>query len=119
MAFLKVGLEVVALLPPQGVGRDQLEGTLAFAVDRLQQFGVLAVLLIDAFGCRRSGRPCTWRVSPLAPTAHMASATWMLNGDRNRFLPAWVPASLSYRRVAKSLRTVARCVHAGLLLVDS
>ena len=37
----------------------------------------------------------------------------MLNGDRNRFLPAWVPASLSYRRVAKSLRTVAAVVMAN------
>src|SRR5262249_40312422 len=30
----------------------------------------------------------------------------MLKGDRNRFLPAWVPASFSYRRMAKVLRAV-------------
>src|SRR5947209_7355462 len=36
----------------------------------------------------------------------MASATRMLNGERNRFLPTCVPASLSYRREAKSLRAV-------------
>ena len=47
----EVGLEVVALLPPQGVGRHQLERAVAVALDRLQQPGVLAVLLLDAFGC--------------------------------------------------------------------
>src|SRR5262245_26085785 len=36
----------------------------------------------------------------------MARATRMLNGERNRFLPAWVPANVAERWVAKSLRAV-------------
>ena len=67
--LLEVGLEAVALLPPQGVGRDQLERAVAFAVDRLQQPGVLAVLLIDAFGCAdQVGQ----HPACLAPCAHGA-----------------------------------------------